>query len=99
MVLPGTERDAALVGHRLVEAVRSVAVRQAAGWSLSVSIGVTGWHPGEDTVKSADALSRADQALYAAKGNGKNRAASYRPPQVSKAQPTSATAPAPNPAN
>ena len=100
VVLPGTARDDALAtANRLVAAVRAVTVRQAADWPLSVSIGTAGWHPGEDKTKPADALAHADEALYTAKRTGKDRAASYRPPQVSKAQPTSATAPAPNPAN
>lgn len=78
VVLPGTDRAAASVlANRLVAAVRSVTVRQAAGWSLSVSIGTTGWHPGEETIKSADALAHADRALYVAKANGKNQAVAH----------------------
>jgi diguanylate cyclase (GGDEF)-like protein/PAS domain S-box-containing protein len=78
VVLPGTDRPSALAtADRLVAAARSVTVRQAADWPLSVSIGTTGWHPGEDKVKSGDALAQADQALYAAKANGKNQAVAH----------------------
>ena len=80
VVLPGATREIALAtAQRLVRAVRAVTVRQAADWSLSVSIGVAGWHPGEDPIKSGDALAHADHALYAAKGAGKNQATAYQP--------------------
>ncbi|MDQ2756961.1 MAG: diguanylate cyclase [Actinomycetota bacterium] len=79
-VLPGADRDVALAtAQRLVEAVRAVRVRQAADWSLSISVGTVSWHPGEDPVKSGDALGLADQALYAAKRAGKDRAVAHDP--------------------
>ena len=79
-VLPGADRDAALAtAERLVESVRAVTMRQAADWSLSISIGTASWHPGEDPLKSGDALARADRSLYAAKRAGKDQAAAYDP--------------------
>jgi diguanylate cyclase (GGDEF)-like protein len=42
----------------------------APGLTLTVSIGVAAWNPGEDTVAL---LGRADAALYRAKANGRNR--------------------------
>lgn len=91
VVLPGTDRTAALAAaNRLVAAVQVVTVRQAADWQLSVSIGCSTWQPGEDKTKSGDALAHADQALYAAKKSGKNRAASYE----NGSQPQATIAPA-----
>ncbi len=79
-VLPGADRDAAIAAaQRLVEAVRAVTMRQAADWSLSVSVGTASWHPGDDPVKSGDALALADRALYAAKRAGKDRAVAHDP--------------------
>lgn len=79
VVLPGIDDPGALVvAERLVEAVRTVNVRQAVGWSLSVSVGTATWHPGEAKIKPAELLTRADQALYAAKAAGKDRALAYK---------------------
>lgn len=76
IVLPGAGPDAARdAADRLLQAVRSVTLRQAPDWKLSVSIGTAGWQPGDPVVKSGDALARADRALYAAKQAGKDRAA------------------------
>jgi diguanylate cyclase (GGDEF)-like protein len=78
VVLPNTDSDGALrVGECLVEAVRAVVVRQAAGKRLSVSVGSATLHPGDEPITSAQLLTRADEALYAAKGAGKDRAVAY----------------------
>jgi diguanylate cyclase (GGDEF)-like protein len=79
VVLPGSDADAAMgVADRLVDAVRSVTVRQAAGWSLSVSVGASSRHPGEEKAKSGDALAWADRALCAATTAGKDQAVAHR---------------------
>jgi diguanylate cyclase (GGDEF)-like protein/PAS domain S-box-containing protein len=78
IVLPGTDVPGALaVGRRLVGAVRAITVRQAPGWNLSVSVGTASWHPDREMSKSTAVLSRADEALYAAKAAGKNRVIAY----------------------
>ncbi len=74
---PGGVRD---VRGRLVEAVRAVVVRQAPGWTTSVSVGAASWQaegPGSSPITGAELLARADDALDAAKPAGKNRAAVY----------------------
>lgn len=76
VVLPGVdETGALLVAEALVEAVRAVAVRQAAGWRLAVSVGAASWTPGSARGTSMELVDRADRALYAAKAAGKDRAA------------------------
>ena len=78
VVLPGTDAtDALKVAQRLVEAVRGVVVRQAGGRSLTVSIGTASWEPESSTVRHGALLANADQALYAAKAEGKDRTVSY----------------------
>jgi len=78
VVLPGVDdRGAFAVAERLVEAVRCVAVRQAPGWDLSVSVGSASWHPGEATLRPVELLTQADHALYAAKADGKDRAVAH----------------------
>jgi len=76
VVLPGVdETGALLVAEALVEAVRAVTVRQAAGWRLTVSVGAASWTPGSARGTSMELVDRADRALYAAKAAGKDRAA------------------------
>ena len=75
VVLPGVdETGALLVAEALVEAVRAVTVRQAAGWRLTVSVGAASWPPGSARGTSMELVDRADRALYAAKAAGKDRA-------------------------
>lgn len=70
VILPGTGLDeAAVIATRVQVAV--AAAGDALGLPLSVSIGLAGFIHGEDTVESI--LSRADRALYASKGRGRNR--------------------------
>ena len=76
VVMPGVDADGAVaVGNRLVQRVRAVTVRQAAGWNVTVSVGAATWIPGSATAKFSDLLALADAALYAAKAAGKDRAA------------------------
>ena len=78
LVLPGIATEGATaVAESLLEAVRAVTVRQAAGWQLSVSVGTASWVPGHAATKAVQLLAEADQALYAAKHAGKDRAVSY----------------------
>ena len=68
-VLPNTEVDGAL---RCAERVRDAVARQPVEGDLqiTVSAGVAEYRPGESI---PDLLTRADQALYAAKRSGRNR--------------------------
>lgn len=75
VVLPGTDAPGALaVAEQLVQAVRTVTVRQAHGQTLSVSIGAASWQPGGTATKAVELLHHADAALYTAKAGGKDRA-------------------------
>lgn len=75
VVMPGVDSAGAItVANRLVQAVRSVTVRQAADWTASVSVGAATWLPGSDFTKYSDLMTLADTALYAAKAAGKDRA-------------------------
>lgn len=79
VVLPGTaEPGARVLADRLCEAVRGASVRQAPGWTLTVSIGIASCVPAEaSSLRAAGLLGRADRALYAAKAAGKDRATGY----------------------
>lgn|GEM_PF-2217551 len=78
VVLPRTGDDGARdVGRRLVAAARAVEVRQAPGSRITVSVGLASWQakePHTTPAKAAELLARADEALYAAKAAGKDRA-------------------------
>jgi diguanylate cyclase (GGDEF)-like protein/PAS domain S-box-containing protein len=78
VVVPGADVAGALaVGQRLMNAVRAVAIRQAPGWKLSVSVGTASWHPDRELMKPPGLLARADEALYEAKAAGRNRMIAY----------------------
>jgi diguanylate cyclase (GGDEF)-like protein len=78
VILPGTDTGGSrAVGQQLVEAVRAITIRQAPEWNLSVSVGTASWHPDRELIKSPVLLGRADEALYAAKTAGKDRAIAY----------------------
>ena len=65
--------DAIHVAERIRRAVSDLAIpAQEAGASITVSIGVAAFLPGEDT---AELVRRADDALYRAKSDGRNRVA------------------------
>jgi diguanylate cyclase (GGDEF)-like protein len=73
LLLPETQPDAALqVAEQVRAAVAGIEMsRWYTGQPLTVSAGVAIAHPGPGGV--ADALRRADEALYAAKAAGRNR--------------------------
>jgi diguanylate cyclase (GGDEF)-like protein/PAS domain S-box-containing protein len=78
VVLPATDGEgAAVVAERLVAAVHGGRVQQAADWPLSVSVGTATGRPDVEGSRSAEILGRADEALYAAKQAGKDRAVAY----------------------
>ncbi len=75
IALPGSDRATAMgVAERLRLAVAHVALPQAAGGeALTVSIGLVMRMPGE---QAESLLARADQAMYQAKAQGRNRVVS-----------------------
>lgn len=78
IVLPMTDTAGGLeLANRMLEAVRDVTIRQAPGQPLSISVGSATWLPDNESTTAAVLLGRADQALYAAKHEGKNRAVAY----------------------
>lgn len=81
VLLPATPEDgAAQVGERLRQVIERSPVcpgGQEAAISLRISVGVAGLIPGEEDAPG-DLIRRADEALYAAKGAGRNRVMSYR---------------------
>lgn len=78
VVLPGTDGDGAReVAERLVGAVRDVELAQAPGWRFSVSAGCATRGPEPGELKASALLHHADEALYAAKAAGKDRAVRY----------------------
>ena len=75
VILPDVDADGAtVVANRLVQAVRTVTIRQAAGWQVSVSVGAATCQPGADLGNYSELVALADTALYTAKAAGKNRA-------------------------
>ena len=86
-VLPGVDSAGALtVADRLREAVRGITIRQAPGWTLSISIGTATWNSQTGPHKTGLLLSRADEALYVAKSSGKDRAVAYEDSLAERAE-------------
>ncbi len=78
VVLPRTGSSGAVaVANRMIEATRAITLRQADGYSLSISAGTATWVPDDNVTKAQQLLARADQALYAAKAKGKDQAITY----------------------
>ncbi|WP_083329229.1 diguanylate cyclase [Marinobacter salinus] len=81
VVLPATSEDGAgQVAERLRNAVATSAMypgAQETPVSLSISVGVATMRPGQDD-RPGELVRRADEALYGAKGAGRNRVMSYR---------------------
>jgi len=87
VILPGhNEREAEQIAELMIESVRSLAIpHEYSGVSrqITVSIGGCTLYPGEH-LSAHDLINRADEALYEAKAQGRNRyvfAASQVPPQ------------------
>lgn len=80
LLIPDTDVvQASIAALRLMEAVRQISFPQYPAFSFTISIGIMGGVPGpEDTL--AGFLEKADQALYCAKANGRNRIEGYSPP-------------------
>lgn len=77
ILLPGAELDAALqLAERLRQAV--AASISPTGSTLTLSAGVAHWRAGAESAKGL--LKRADEALYRAKGEGRNRVLCAQPP-------------------
>jgi diguanylate cyclase (GGDEF)-like protein/PAS domain S-box-containing protein len=77
VLLPETDEDGALfIAQSLCDAVRDLAITHAGGNNgvVTISIGVA-TAPAPPNVAAPDLIARADQALYAAKASGRDRAA------------------------
>jgi two-component system, cell cycle response regulator len=78
VILPGfTESEAAPIAERLRESVEKVDWRLVPPRSVTVSIGVASVPDGK-IISAALFCKRADQAMYSAKANGRNRVALAR---------------------
>lgn len=87
LVLPDTDSDrVAEIAERLLNAVRMITMRQAPETAVSVSVGTATWLPDGSPMRPADLLARADEARYAAKGAGKDRAIAYEQFLASRAE-------------
>lgn len=76
IVLPGVAAEQALgIAEQVREAVQRLGIehRQSAYDQVTVSIGVVAGVPGRDFTTVEEMVAAADRALYAAKGQGRNR--------------------------
>jgi len=80
-VLPATTlREGAMIARKIVEACRAqLTPEQGAPLRIAASIGVAQWTP-QIGMQSDRLIAAADQALYSAKHEGKDRYAVYQPP-------------------
>lgn len=80
-VLPATTlREGAMIARHIVEACRSkLSPEQRVPFRLAASIGVAQWTP-QIGLQPDRLIAAADQALYVAKNEGKDRYAVYQPP-------------------
>lgn len=74
-----TEDQAAALGERLRRAVEAApaVIPDGPTIALTVSLGVA-WHDGQERVSAQVVMDRADEALYGAKGAGRNRVRCWR---------------------
>ncbi|MGX9391813.1 GGDEF domain-containing protein [Nitrobacteraceae bacterium UC4446_H13] len=80
-VLPATTlREGAMIARHIVEACRAkLSPEQGVPFRLAASIGVAQWTP-QIGMQPDRLIAAADQALYVAKNEGKDRYAVYQPP-------------------
>lgn len=80
-VLPATTlREGAMIARHIVEACRAkLSPEQGVPFRLAASIGVAQWTP-QIGLQPDRLIAAADQALYVAKNEGKDRYAVYQPP-------------------
>lgn len=78
LILPKTEPDEAVVlGERIRREIAGHPFRHGADTiGITVSIGIASYHPGTDQSQSM-LVNQADNALYTAKANGRNRVEMY----------------------
>ncbi len=78
VMLPETDLTKTLAfAERLRAAVEAMEVEGIDdGWPITLSIGCSPWHPHEKSIE--DALTRADQAMYQCKSQGRNRVSGFR---------------------
>jgi diguanylate cyclase (GGDEF)-like protein/PAS domain S-box-containing protein len=81
-LLPATALADALVALERIRAATEAALVESEGQRvpITVSIGACAWHPGFETVDAW--LARADEALYEAKHQGRNRIVTASPPEA-----------------
>jgi diguanylate cyclase (GGDEF)-like protein len=74
IVLPETElKGAAITAERLRKAVEQLEIEtNGCRIDVTVSVGVTCYHPSIDTIEKSEILSEADNALYNSKNKGRN---------------------------
>ena len=74
IVLPETElKGAAMTAERLRKAVEQLEIEtNGCRIDVTVSVGVTCYHPSIDTIEKSEILSEADNALYNSKNKGRN---------------------------
>ncbi|HUX47033.1 MAG TPA: sensor domain-containing diguanylate cyclase, partial [Desulfosporosinus sp.] len=78
ILLPDTSLEAAIsVGERLIEMIRSRTMKDTINLHTTVSIGLATYP--EHAVIAEDLIKHADEALYAAKRNGKDQLSVYVP--------------------
>ena len=81
MLVPGDAPDAVRLAERLRLAVSQIELPQlGADGRVTVSIGVASFP--EQATNASELFERADQALYVAKGSGRNRTIVYPNTQV-----------------
>jgi len=85
VVLPGTTlQDGSMIARRIVEACGSLLTPEnGVPYHVGASIGVAQWTP-QIGAQADRLIAAADQALYAAKHEGKNRYAVYDPPAAAE---------------
>lgn len=72
VLLPETDlQSTVLIAERIRRRISDLRVERGGELSLTISIGASAWHPGETSIEHM--MERADQGLYKAKKEGRNR--------------------------